>query len=184
MSATTPCPDPSQLGELLAGRLSEDAQAALAEHLESCASCRNALDAMADGGELDGLAGRGEATVGPAFDEAIAKLRAEGASSETMGVPGTDGELSLDFLTPSDDPDLLGRHSKSWLRPEAAPSSSFLCVVIDQTSRSSVAAKAPAGRRCGGVTPQENRHEQASSIVVRRAIWYNGDRDVSVNFIR
>jgi len=109
MTATTPCPDPSQLGELLAGRLSEDAQAALAEHVESCESCRNALDAMADGGELDGLAGRGEATVGPAFDEAIAELRAEGASAETMGAPATDGELSLDFLTSSDDPDLLGR---------------------------------------------------------------------------
>ena len=47
MSEPTPCPNPEQLGELLAGRLPEEEQATLAEHLDTCESCQKTLEGMA-----------------------------------------------------------------------------------------------------------------------------------------
>ena len=47
---SSPCPDTAALQQLLDGTLPETQQAELAQHLESCASCRIALDRLATEG--------------------------------------------------------------------------------------------------------------------------------------
>jgi serine/threonine-protein kinase len=106
MSTQAPCPAPEQLKKLLDGRASEKEQAELADHLESCAACRKQLDDL---------------TSREAWAKAARHLRQQPqpdaalrhAINELKGQPGRkdaeDDELSLDFLSPSDNPEHLGR---------------------------------------------------------------------------
>ncbi len=113
MSAPTPCPDPEQLGELLAGRLPEEEQATLAGHLDTCENCRKTLEGMAGGDEL--VPGQGGSPDAPradqetALQDVMAQLKADGRKERSQADDAVDDTLSLDFLEPSDNPDHLGR---------------------------------------------------------------------------
>jgi eukaryotic-like serine/threonine-protein kinase len=85
--------DPSRLRLLLEDRLSDDDQAALAGHLEDCASCRRGLESLAAESRWWGDA---------------RLLRGEEPPSPTAGRDPTEGP-ALDFLAPPDDPEHLGR---------------------------------------------------------------------------
>jgi WD40 repeat protein len=113
MHSPTPCPDAGTLRELLAGHLSEEQQATLADHLETCEGCRKRLEGMAGGDELlSGLRGqpeREESADDTALQEAMARLKAGPGTAETIATPSPDREFSLDILEPSDNPEYVGR---------------------------------------------------------------------------
>src|SRR5437868_1487579 len=48
---SSPCPDTASLQQLLDGSLPEARQTELSRHLETCASCRSALDKLATEGQ-------------------------------------------------------------------------------------------------------------------------------------
>jgi hypothetical protein len=107
------------------GVLSEDERASLIAHLDGCPSCQCALEESACGGSslLRAAAQTGrdrppshsaywaavkrvaEATPPPAWAAAELATRTETPPPE----PGTSGDIPLDFLQPSENPEFLGR---------------------------------------------------------------------------
>jgi len=88
------CPAPARLLRLLNATLSEDEQAPLMEHLEGCAGCREALEALAAG--RDSWAG------------VARNLRGETGPERTRPFPSAAGS-ALDFLDPPAKPGQLGK---------------------------------------------------------------------------
>jgi serine/threonine protein kinase len=110
---TATCPQVEAWQALLKGSLSEAEQTALSAHLETCASCQQALE---------GLVASKESWSGTAKDlhqrpsdptgklgEAMARLKAGAAPSATLTDGGTGQGIDLDFLQPSQHPGHLGR---------------------------------------------------------------------------
>src|SRR5262245_43693054 len=100
------CPDASRWQALLADSAGADEAAELETHLSACSRCRDVLDDLAVGssGWLRD-AGRLAATTDPATDDpqltkTLNRLRDAG--------PDADSDVPLDFLTPSDQPGILG----------------------------------------------------------------------------
>src|SRR5262245_27792052 len=102
MSHPAPCPEPALLKRLLEETLPKDQQAELNQHLETCEPCQKTLEELVAGkeswSELANQLGRGLPDAGPG---------AAGEASRRTA-PAVEG-LSLDFLTPADKPDVLGR---------------------------------------------------------------------------
>ncbi len=97
-----------QLELLLAGELDERAHAAVAQHLETCSSCRNDLEQLAgderwwaDAGRLLRADADGSSTSG-------LRMIPQGMDDFSAAEPGP-VEFALDFLEPSDNPAMLGR---------------------------------------------------------------------------
>jgi uncharacterized protein (TIGR03067 family) len=88
------CPAPARLLRLLNVTLPEDEQAPLMEHLEGCAGCREALEALAAG--RDSWAG------------VARNLRGETGPERTRSFPPAGGS-ALDFLDPPAKPGQLGK---------------------------------------------------------------------------
>jgi uncharacterized protein (TIGR03067 family) len=88
------CPAPARLLQLLNATLPENEQATLMEHLEGCAGCREALEALAAG--RDSWAG------------VARSLRGETGPERTRSFPSAGGS-SLDFLDPPAKPGQLGK---------------------------------------------------------------------------
>lgn len=90
-----------RLEEFLAGRLTGEAQDELLTHLDSCAACCEHLQTLAaseaEWGELPEL-----------FRRSI-QFKLSSSELNEAGNAGTESEVSLDFLAPSDDPAMLGR---------------------------------------------------------------------------
>jgi serine/threonine protein kinase len=107
------CPDPGRLDELLHNRLPERQQAELVGHLDACMSCQLALEELATGGEP--LTPVGDAEASPPSDSAFwpALREVENQVTGTQHHPHQSlpdsRELSLDFLSPSESPEYLGR---------------------------------------------------------------------------
>jgi dipeptidyl aminopeptidase/acylaminoacyl peptidase len=118
------CPDTAHLKDLIDGALPDDERAALTEHLDRCESCQRRLEDTASGGsELlraavhvrerppaqsaywQALKRVEGATPVPGWAESPAATRLETPPPE----PGTSGEIALDFLEPSDNPEFLGK---------------------------------------------------------------------------
>jgi len=113
MTTVPACPEAARLQGLVSGTLTEEEEADLIRHLDSCASCRRTLDGLA--GEGLRLPGPTAERAGPppapepALEQVVAKL-VEGAGS---GVPPTEvvgaEDLALPFLTAPGQPGHLGR---------------------------------------------------------------------------
>jgi serine/threonine-protein kinase len=93
-TSASSCPAPARLLRLLNAALPEEEQAPLMEHLEGCAGCREALEALAAG--RDSWAG------------VARSLRGETGPERTRSFPSAGGS-SLDFLDPPAKPGQLGK---------------------------------------------------------------------------
>lgn len=98
--------DRSYIMELVSGQLNEAEESALAEHLSSCESCRDALrDASADQDVWD-KAGR---YLRDENDELCPLSSSHEGDSGELTSRNTIIDLVLDSLAPTDDPEMLGR---------------------------------------------------------------------------
>jgi WD40 repeat protein/serine/threonine protein kinase len=120
MNRQTVCPDTARLQELLDNCLPDDEQSDLVRHLDSCTGCQHSLEALACGGSSCPEAVRHVDEVRPpsdsAFWPALRQLESE-ANTLTLpvqpppdtSIPEAAPDLSLDFLSPADQPNFLGR---------------------------------------------------------------------------
>src|SRR5437660_5898314 len=112
MTCSPDCPQVEDWHELLGGSLPGDQQVALQAHLETCAQCLQTLEECAAGQEAWTHAARHLDRVRPgddvAFRNALAKLELE-IDDPTAADAKLETEWALDFLTPSDQPGLLGQ---------------------------------------------------------------------------
>ncbi len=103
--------DPNRLRLLLDDELPEEGQIELAEHIERCPSCRRRLESLAADAELWGQVGqmlRGEAE--GESPTAVLPGRGGAGGEELRGLKApASGGPPLDFLSPADDPQKLGR---------------------------------------------------------------------------
>ncbi|MCR4413132.1 MAG: protein kinase [Thermoguttaceae bacterium] len=123
MATDTRCPEKGQLQALLDGDLGPEQEAALAEHLRNCETCRQRLDELT--GKLGLLPEAAKADVlrqepaDEALQEMMANLRQQGPGDSGSGVPPAEtvtaghsappGEISLGFLDPPARPGCLGK---------------------------------------------------------------------------
>jgi serine/threonine protein kinase len=98
--------DPQRLQQLLNGQLSEQAETAVAEHLETCATCRRELEFMA--AKKEWWVETHELLSGWSSTDATGRIHAPGHRNPCASVPAADSP-SLRFLAPSDNPAMLGR---------------------------------------------------------------------------
>src|SRR5437879_844779 len=114
MSRQATCPSPDRFQELLAGSLSPRELQEVTDHLDECGSCQQALEALA-AGDLHlptalHAVGQGQPRSDSAYWPALQKLENEVVTLlQTPGKADTQGELSLDFLGPAEEPGYLGR---------------------------------------------------------------------------
>jgi formylglycine-generating enzyme required for sulfatase activity len=106
------CPDAASLQRLLDDTLSETTQADLAQHLETCVSCRAALDKLAtDGRSLLGLAcdlQQNSTPPEPGLQRVLNEAVGAGPD-DTQAQPRAGKNEELAFLAPSSRPETLGR---------------------------------------------------------------------------
>jgi serine/threonine-protein kinase len=102
VASHNPC-DPNRLRQLLANRLPESNQPEVEAHLQQCKACQAKLDQLAGGAkwwkEVSRFLGDDSEGVSASY-------------GPTTSIPGQalhSNDARLDFLTPSDDPDSLGR---------------------------------------------------------------------------
>src|SRR5947208_4767180 len=114
MSRQATCPSPDRFQELLAGSLSPRELQDVTAHLDECAPCQQALEALAAGDlrlptvlqPID----RVQPPSDSAYWPALQKLENEVVTLlQTPGRSDTQSELSLDFLGPAEAPGYLGR---------------------------------------------------------------------------
>ncbi len=109
----TSCPQPERLKEWLDGTLPEADQSALSAHVDGCETCQKALEGLAAGRESWQGAARhlqsapDEPT--PGLRQAIEELRDMPQPAETHIGDSTGAELPLDFLSPPDNSEHLGK---------------------------------------------------------------------------
>ncbi|HEX5273627.1 MAG TPA: protein kinase, partial [Gemmataceae bacterium] len=106
MARHTQCPDKATLARLLDGRLPAADEEALASHLDDCARCRAALDALAVAGATEVGDCRPAAPPDGRLRGAIEALK---SFPPRAAAPGAAEDLLLGLLAPADEPGLLGR---------------------------------------------------------------------------
>jgi WD40 repeat protein len=113
MTEPVSCPDPARWEELLSAELPPEKQFALGAHLESCPSCQQTLERLAAGSETwSGAArhlGEGGRVGEAALQRVVAELEGEEVQPPTQAESDLGEELNLDFLSPAEKPELLGR---------------------------------------------------------------------------
>jgi hypothetical protein len=106
------CPSIGRLKDLLAERLPAGERARLTAHLDFCPVCQHRVEGLSMGhNSWPGLARKLTARPAepePALRKVMAQLK-ENPEETTDDEPALAGDLPLDFLTPSDKPDHLGR---------------------------------------------------------------------------
>jgi len=106
------CPSIGHLKDLLAERLPAGERARLTAHLEHCPVCQHRVEGLSMGhNSWPGLARKLSARPAepePALRKVMAQLK-DNPEEMTDDEPALAGDLPLDFLTPSDKPDHLGR---------------------------------------------------------------------------
>ena len=113
MAARHRCPETSHFQQLLDDSLADDQRMELASHLKDCADCQKrfeelaALSELADRGD-DGVVDR-QPTGESRLDGVIVDLLAELPDAAVACGPSTTDDVSLDFLSPSNNPEHLGR---------------------------------------------------------------------------
>jgi anti-sigma factor RsiW len=106
------CPPLDSLKDLLADRLPAEDHRKLSAHLEACTACQHRVEGLTAGQRSwPGMArklGAFRSAPEPALRKVMDKLK-EGSEEETTDQPACAADLPLDFLSPSDKPDQLGR---------------------------------------------------------------------------
>lgn len=107
------CPRPERLKQLLDATLPEAEQAALSAHVDGCETCQRTLEGLAAGRETWQGAARNLQNAAPEpapkLQQAIEGLRETPQPAETHIGDSTGAELPLDFLSPPDQPEHLGK---------------------------------------------------------------------------
>ncbi len=106
----TSCPSRECLGELLNDTLPEGDNAQVVEHIDHCDRCQATLDEMTSATSV--LAHPytpGPLSLEPALQQAIERLASEPAILDALDKTLPPEPVSLDFLTPSERPEHLGR---------------------------------------------------------------------------
>jgi WD40 repeat protein len=113
MTEPVSCPGPDRWEELLTAELPPEEQSALNTHLETCANCQQTLERLAAGSETwSGAArhlGEGGRVGEAALQRVVAELEGEEVQPPTQAESDLGEELNLDFLSPSEKPEYLGR---------------------------------------------------------------------------
>jgi WD40 repeat protein/serine/threonine protein kinase len=115
MTTSLGCPQPQQLAQLLAGKLTESEQSDLTAHLDQCSRCRAELERLASGAEAwQETARRLKASQGDRESESIlqdvlARLRTGGTDTRSQGESGQSVEDVLAYLRPPREPGHLGQ---------------------------------------------------------------------------
>ena len=121
MIRVSECPDAVRLRDLLDGMLPDADQASLTSHLDGCADCQQRLESLAVGGQpwagvsrLSRSRLRSEPALGRAIDQLKQSLPTDDLSLHSgictpPPVLPEEGEPSLDFLAPPEQPGQLGR---------------------------------------------------------------------------
>jgi eukaryotic-like serine/threonine-protein kinase len=102
MPSHSGCPDPEALTNFAAGLLDASTAARVSRHLQECADCRRAFDRQRDAAQ----ASHRDATVGNAASDLAPTFDAE------KDDPVEISTLDINFLTPTNDPQVLGRIGK------------------------------------------------------------------------
>jgi serine/threonine protein kinase len=109
---STPCPDQGRLQKLLDSGLPPPEQAEVVQHLDDCVGCQQALEGLATGEWAWAEPARGCGGARPpdesAFWPALRPVEAA-VTVASPEPPPTPEDVSLDFLSPADDPKYLGR---------------------------------------------------------------------------
>jgi WD40 repeat protein/serine/threonine protein kinase len=110
MGSSAGCPDLRRLESLLQDSLSPPEQSALTEHVGDCTACQLKLDQLAAGPSADDFrqAERDRPPADSAFWAAAAELEGQLTVLDRLDVERPP-DMSLDFLSPADDPSDLGR---------------------------------------------------------------------------
>ena len=109
MKARSSCPDPEILQALLDCKLAEQQQSQLLQHLEGCEDCQRDLERFDEDASLSVLAGHLQAPRAAA-DTVLKNVMDEVNSNSNAGASGDcQASVSLDFLSPTDNPDYIGR---------------------------------------------------------------------------
>ncbi|MBI3860323.1 MAG: protein kinase [Planctomycetia bacterium] len=95
--------NPDALDSLLADRLDNEGRVALEQHLESCTACRDQLERLAAAPEVWTEAHDSLSTAADDADRSAPALSSQGEAD------GVRAEHILGFLSPTDDPRMLGR---------------------------------------------------------------------------
>jgi hypothetical protein len=99
MSSQNGCPDPDALKNFAAGLLDAPTAARVSRHLRECADCRIAFDSLRDAAQVshrDATDGNAASDMAPTFDA-------------ERDDPVEISTLDINFLAPTDDPQVLGR---------------------------------------------------------------------------
>jgi serine/threonine-protein kinase len=154
VSSIPSCPGPERLRRLLDAILPEDEQAPLLEHLEGCARCREALEALAAGRD--------------SWAEVARHLRGETGPEPTRSAPSQDRGTSLDFLDPPAKPGQLGKLAHyEILEVIGRGGMGVVLKAFDQTLHRVVAVKVMAPELAVSGTARERfeREAQAAAAV-------------------
>ena len=111
------CPDPHRLRELLDNSMTSDEQAVVISHLDQCECCQQKLEHIASGGSsfvmpiCTAKADRPDETSAfwPALDRVQSAILSANDTPHEPRPLNEDEELVLDFLSPSEAPEYLGR---------------------------------------------------------------------------
>jgi serine/threonine protein kinase len=107
------CPAPLRLKEFVDNRVSNREQAELSAHLENCERCQQILDSLVAGKESWSRAARQlaeqPAKPEPALQRVMDQLKSDAHSQDSPEKPEPGDTVSLDFLSPSEKPEYLGR---------------------------------------------------------------------------
>ena len=112
MASTIECPTPTRLESLLHGDLPQPEQDSLTEHVEGCARCQHAIEALrAPGASWEELApGLAHETTQPEpLRAALEQAKALDSMATVAPTPAGPRAEGLEFLEPSDQPGHLGR---------------------------------------------------------------------------
>jgi eukaryotic-like serine/threonine-protein kinase len=113
MAHSTSCPDSAELKELLDGTLPEKEQAELNSHLETCPFCQHSLEGLVAGKESwSGAAqqlSQNEQRPEAGLERVMEEIKNEGQSRQTEADSPPGDEIPLDFLSPPENPEHLGR---------------------------------------------------------------------------
>ena len=118
MAIATACPTPEQLQSLIDGTLPDDVAERLTEHVGNCSSCQERMQSLATGtfrveeifAGFEDIAPPLDSAFWPKIKEVESNYHAPGSHAETAQSAAyrPQSEVSLDFLSPSDDPAYLG----------------------------------------------------------------------------
>jgi serine/threonine-protein kinase len=106
MKAIPPTCDHAALDALLADRLDDDSRLAIEQHLDSCSDCRVRLERLAASPELWAQA---HESLSSAADDGDHRASSFSSLSSPGESDGPRAEHILGFLSPTDDPRMLGR---------------------------------------------------------------------------